>query len=214
MPYIYSHEELRRLLRAIDTIHRPYYCVEPVTMRTIFLLLYRAGLGQQEALNLERADVDWKGSVLTIRHTKFLKTRLVPVGLQLGRVLAAYARTQPQEDGGAILYNTENRCSRIDPQVIQKYFRFVCKRAKVFRGPIVRAFNLGYTNCDTRSPSIASHLLVSARRRCTEAAPTTVHLPRTCLHRAHAGLSHHDPHVAERGGRRFGQYAKQEGHHE
>ena len=89
VPYIYSREELRRMLQTIDTIHRPRGCVEPVTMRTIFLLLYGAGLRRQEALNLERADVDWKGSCLTIRHTKFLKTHLVPFGPQLGRVLAA-----------------------------------------------------------------------------------------------------------------------------
>src|SRR5208283_1291177 len=44
VPYIYSHEELRRLLRTIDTIHRPYSYVQPVVMRTIFLLLYGAGL--------------------------------------------------------------------------------------------------------------------------------------------------------------------------
>ena len=60
-------------------------------MRILILLLYGAGLRLREAVDLTRADVDLNGSVLTIRNTKFGKTRLVPFGPQLGHALAQYA---------------------------------------------------------------------------------------------------------------------------
>ena len=64
-------------------------------MHTLILLLYGAGLRLREAVDLNRADVDWNGSVLTIRKTKFGKTRLVPFGPQLGHALARYAARTP-----------------------------------------------------------------------------------------------------------------------
>ena len=49
VPYIYSHEELRRLLQVIDADQRHSTCLEPATMRTMILLLYGAGLRLREA---------------------------------------------------------------------------------------------------------------------------------------------------------------------
>ena len=67
-------------------------------MHTLLLTLYGAGLRVREAVNLDHADVDIVGSVLTIRQTKFGKTRLVPAGPRLGAALARYAtRTSTPE---------------------------------------------------------------------------------------------------------------------
>jgi len=211
VPYIYSHEDLRRLLQAIDTIHRPNSCVEPVTMRTIFLLLYGAGLRRQEALNLEPADVDWKGSLLTIRHTKFLKTRLVPFGPQLGSVLAAYTRTQERKIAGPLF--TTKTGARIDPQVIQHYFRFVCKRANVFRTDSVRfqprLHDLRHT--------FAVHRLTSWYQ---QGADVQKLLPQLSTYLGHVSIEHTQvyltmtPELLREAGNRFDQYARQEAHHE
>ena len=70
--------------------------LEPATIRTMILVYYGAGLRLREATNLTRADVDLSGSILTIRNTKFGKTRLVPVGPQLSRALVQYDRTRPK----------------------------------------------------------------------------------------------------------------------
>jgi integrase/recombinase XerD len=91
VPYIYSHQELRRLMDAADSYQRIPSCMEPITMRTIVLLLYAAGLRVREAIALRRSDVDINASLLTVRMTKFYKSRLVPFGPQLGRALAQYA---------------------------------------------------------------------------------------------------------------------------
>ena len=57
VPYIFSHEELRRLFQVIDADQRKS-SLEPATMRTLILLLYGAGLRLREAVDLTRADVD------------------------------------------------------------------------------------------------------------------------------------------------------------
>jgi integrase/recombinase XerD len=61
-------------------------------MRALILLMYGAALRTSEALSLRIRDVDLCGAVLTIRDSKFFKSRLVPVGPNTVRVLAEYAR--------------------------------------------------------------------------------------------------------------------------
>ena len=94
LPYIYSREELRRLLDAIPSYRRCRAQIEPQTFRVILLLLYGAGLRASEALNLSVADVDVRNAILTVRDTKFFKSRLVPIGGHLTRVLTEYVQWQ------------------------------------------------------------------------------------------------------------------------
>lgn len=65
--------------------------LEPRTFRTLLLLLYGAGLRGCEARLLKLSDVDTPAARLTIRDTKFYKTRLVPLGSDLNGVIAEYA---------------------------------------------------------------------------------------------------------------------------
>ena len=108
-PYIYSRNELRRLLdpAIIETSRRGAVQLDAVTFRTLLLLLYGAALRYSEATRLTLADVDLTEAVLTIRATKFYKSRLVPVGPQLAMVLADYMRLQrrggPAQDETAFL---------------------------------------------------------------------------------------------------------------
>lgn len=90
-PYIYSRDELRRLLEAVQTYRKRVNQLEPHTFRALLLLLYGAGLRRGEALSLTLADTDLRAAVLTVRGTKFDKTRLVPLGPQLARAMQAYA---------------------------------------------------------------------------------------------------------------------------
>lgn len=90
-PYIYSPDELRRLLDATATRAGRRALVPPETVRTLLLLLYGAGLRAGEALRLRRCDVDLRDRVLVIRETKFFQSRLVPIGTRLGAALARYA---------------------------------------------------------------------------------------------------------------------------
>jgi site-specific recombinase XerD len=91
VPYVYSHEELKRLLSAVVANDSPRSAIDPTTLRLLLLMLYGAGLRISEALRLTLADVDLTTAVLHIRESKFYKTRLVPIGSDLTRLLISYA---------------------------------------------------------------------------------------------------------------------------
>jgi site-specific recombinase XerD len=96
-PYIFTRDELRRLLDA--TARSRTSELDPSTMRVLLLLLYGAALRLGEALGLTIADVDLDMALLTIRDTKFYKTRLVPVGPDLCRVIQQYAEQRRGRPG-------------------------------------------------------------------------------------------------------------------
>jgi len=91
-PYLYSDAEIRSLLRA--ALNMPYRYkhgkLRPWVYYCLFGLLSVSGLRLGEARNLEVQDVDLKAAVLTIRGTKFGKTRLVPLPASTCEVLADY----------------------------------------------------------------------------------------------------------------------------
>lgn len=91
VPYIYSQDELRRLLDATEHYRKQRFLLEPRTFRTLLLLLYGAGLRGCEARRLRLSDVDTRAAMLTIRETKFYKTRLVPLGNDLNGLIAGYS---------------------------------------------------------------------------------------------------------------------------
>jgi site-specific recombinase XerD len=90
-PYIYSRAEIRRLLDTIPRCQTSWNRIEAPTLRAILLLMYGAGLRRGEVLNLSVADMDLANSLLTIRNTKFFKSRLIPIGTDLTKVLSDYA---------------------------------------------------------------------------------------------------------------------------
>lgn len=96
VPYIYSREELRRLLDAIPACRRTCRKLEAPTVRAMLLLLYGAGLRLGEALSLTLADVDLAESLLTLRETKFFKTRLIALGKDLRLAVQQYANWRQQ----------------------------------------------------------------------------------------------------------------------
>jgi integrase len=91
VPYIYSRAEIRRLLDAIPSFRVPLIRVEPKTLRAKLLLFYGAGLRRGEVLRLSVTDADLANALLTIRNTKFLKSRRIPISADLTTVLHDYA---------------------------------------------------------------------------------------------------------------------------
>ena len=131
-PYIYSQQELQRLLQVI-TLDRTKG-VSPETMRTLVLLLYGAGLRLSEALNLEEADVDLGERLLCVRCSKFFKTRWVPIGPKLAQILADH------QSRGHVTVSDPNRHlfrtakgSPVRSHTVQAIFRSLCLAAEVKR---------------------------------------------------------------------------------
>ena len=86
-PYVYSSDELHRLFAAIDDSRRRGFQLDARTFRMLLLLLYGAGLRLGEACRLTLRDVDLARAVMTVRSTKFYKSRLVPVAPRLADAL-------------------------------------------------------------------------------------------------------------------------------
>lgn len=66
--------------------------LRPWTLYTLFGLLAVSGLRISEALHLQAQEVDWETGVLTVRNTKFGKSRLVPLHPSTVQALEAYAQ--------------------------------------------------------------------------------------------------------------------------
>ena len=131
VPYIYSHEELHRLLETAAAYQSSV--VEAATLHTVVLLLYGAGLRLCEAIDLDRADVDADHALLTIRHTKFGKTRLVPFGSQLGDALVHYAARDPKRAAREAPFFTTPTGARLKKRTVQRCFRRICDQAGIRR---------------------------------------------------------------------------------
>ena len=102
VPHIYSEEEIVALLNATDDL-RPTGGLRPLTYRTLFGLLAATGLRISEGLHLTQQDMNWRRGMLTIRETKFRKSRLVPLHPTTLTALTRYAEAREQKLGGQIV---------------------------------------------------------------------------------------------------------------
>lgn len=136
VPYIYSRDDLRRLLAAIPSYRRYRTRIEPETFRVILLLLYGSGLRARESLNLHIADMDLPNAILTVRDTKFFKSRLVPIGRQLTGVLTEYARWRAEKyptSGDDSRFFLGKRGAPISLNTLEYAFQRLREHAKVCR---------------------------------------------------------------------------------
>lgn len=86
-PYIYTRQELSRLLRAASELPPPK-SVRPIGYFTLLGLLATTGLRVSEALSLTVGDITDDG--LLVRETKFKKSRLVPIHQTTREALERY----------------------------------------------------------------------------------------------------------------------------
>jgi integrase/recombinase XerD len=89
-PYIYSEEDIRRIIEAAGELPS-VNGIRALTCSTLFGLIAVTGLRVSEALSLEADDVDLDAGVLTIRQGKRGKERLLPLADSTTAQLAAYA---------------------------------------------------------------------------------------------------------------------------
>jgi integrase len=94
-PHIYTGREIVDLLAAASRLS-PKGTLRPATYRTLFGVIAATGLRLSEALRLRCADVDLNAGMLTVRQTKFAKSRLVPLHRTTTRVLRNYLAFRQQ----------------------------------------------------------------------------------------------------------------------
>lgn len=115
-PYVYGPKEIQKLLARAKRLRG---WLRGRTYWTLFGLMACTGLRISEALHLTAEDVDLKEGVLTIRESKYRKTRLVPLHITALAPLRDYSRRRERifplakaffvsERGTPLAYRTVN----------------------------------------------------------------------------------------------------------
>jgi len=117
-----------------------------------------SGLRPQEALALNRADVDLKNGVLAVRQTKFGKSRFVPIDESTRRALARYAKQRDRLDlrRATEAFLVSERGQRLAPSSTRKTFatlscaiglRPPARERRNGRGPRLQDFRHSFVTC-------------------------------------------------------------------
>lgn len=100
VPYIYTRDELRRLLQAVPVAQESKDCVMDARTFQVFLLfLYGTGALVGEAQRLLRTDADLKRGFVTLRDSHGGRSRCIPVNPDLLGVLRTYSRLKHRGKG-------------------------------------------------------------------------------------------------------------------
>jgi integrase len=142
-PHIYSDAETDALLAAALSLP-PADGLRRWTYHHLFGLIAVTGLRLSEATGLQRSDVDLKEGVLTVRQTKFGKSRLLPLHPTTRAALHRYAERRDRHLGsrcGPNFFVTERGCPLIKQYVHPVFLRLSCeiglRRPGDNRGPRV-----------------------------------------------------------------------------
>jgi len=184
-PYIYSPQELQRLLEATLTLRSARFPLQPLTYRTLLLVLYGAGLRAGEGLRLRCCDVDLHHRLLSIWNTKFFKSRVVPIGAELCAALERYRKQRerlPKSCGSRSAFFAARSGKAISLQRLEKVFARLREHAQVQRP----ATDRWQPRLHDLRHSMAVHRIVSWYR---EGVDVQARLPLLAAYLGHVNIS-------------------------
>ena len=132
LPYIYTSEEIARILAATGRL-RPTYPLRRRMYATLFGLIAATGLRISEALHLRMDDVLPEG-VLLIEGTKFRKSRLVPLHPTATEALDGYldVRRRVAAESDHVFLSVRNQ--RLSEMTARFAFRHILKLTGIAAG--------------------------------------------------------------------------------
>jgi integrase len=87
LPRALRPDEVRRLLASFDSS-----VPSPLRGYAIVRCALDLGLRSGEVTNLQLADIDWQAGTITLKHTKSLRTDVLPLPAETGQALANYVQ--------------------------------------------------------------------------------------------------------------------------
>ena len=129
-PYLYSEAEIAQLLQCAQELP-PVGGLRPLTYHCLLGLLSVTGLRIGEAIRLQLEDVNLQDGLLTIRGTKFGKSRLVPIHGSTQEVLAEYQACRKRCVAGRIassFFFVTNRGHHLDIGDVHRTFYKLSRR--------------------------------------------------------------------------------------
>jgi len=132
-PHIFSPAEVRHILDTARSYPSPDALLRPLTLYTMIILAYCAGLRRSEVASLDLGDVDLQSGTITIRETKFYKTRILPLSDSVVAELRIYidARRRaggPQEPQSGLFWHA-HPSGRYSPVTVSTMITNVMRRA-------------------------------------------------------------------------------------
>jgi integrase len=100
-PYVYSDEQIQRILKAALAFPSPQAPLRPLSLYTAVVLAYCAGLRVGEIVRLTLADLHLQDGTIEIRETKFFKHRRLPLATGVIAALKNYLVAREQAGGPA-----------------------------------------------------------------------------------------------------------------
>lgn len=132
-PHIFSPVDIRHMLDVARCYPSPHAPLRPQTLYTMILLAYCAGLRRSEIAWLDLGDVDLRSGTITIRETKFYKTRILPLSgsvmVELRVYLDARRRAGAPQDPQSGLFWQDHFKDRYAPVVVTTMITNVMRRA-------------------------------------------------------------------------------------
>jgi integrase len=126
-PYIYSEEEIQRIIQAAAKLPS-IYGFRGLTISTFLGLVAVTGMRISEAILLDDGDVDLKSGVITIRHGKLGKARYNPISDSTKAKLLAYVRERGRLLGGQqTAFFLSEQGQRLSDCCVRYNFALVCK---------------------------------------------------------------------------------------
>jgi len=136
-PFLYSLADIAALITAARALPHP---LRAATFATLIGLLSATGMRGGEAMRLDRHDVDWEQGALTVRDSKFGKSRLLPLHASTVDALADYRvqreRLCPSPTTASFLVSTSG--ARLCHATVQPTFRQLLRQAGVRQTPGAR----------------------------------------------------------------------------
>lgn len=170
-PFVFTPRDVERLVQAARALG-PEGSLRPQIYSTLFGLVAATGLRISEALNLRLEDMTESG--LVIRHTKFDKSRWLPLHATVRKRLDEYLERRSREAGGCpfvfVSINGHRRQLR-DSTVRYVFRRLVCALgiARPQDKPFPRIHDLrfyftnqAFMNAPSDSDGIGRHMLALA----------------------------------------------------
>jgi len=184
-PYVYTEEDVRHLLEVARNLPSPKSPLRPLTLYTMLVLAYCAGLRIGEIVRLNVGDIDLRDGTIEIRDRKFFKSRRLPLAPSVMSALRNYVEAREQVGGSkdplsGLFWHTQSpgRYSRVAAHMllVRVLRRAGLKPEKGYAGPRIH---------DLRHAFVANRMLAWYR----EGINPQPHLPYLATYLGHKDIN-------------------------
>jgi len=136
-PYIFSEQEVARLLEAASRLKRVSLSpLRPEVIRLAIALLFTTGIRRRELLRLTLGDYDRRHATLLIRESKFHKSRLLPINNDIADEIDRYVRARslrklPAFSDTALIWNATKGGRAYSCQNLRGCFRSLLQQCSI-----------------------------------------------------------------------------------